>query len=191
MKWLRRSVLALLAACAALMAGVAIDGFIDRVEPCDVAIVPGSKVNPDGSLSPRLRARVDAALALYRQGVVAHIIVSGGTGREGVDEAVAMKHHLVAAQVPESAVLVDSHGDTTLATAINGAAIMRAHGFRSAVVVTQYFHISRMRMALRAQGIDPVHQAHARFFEWRDLYSLPREAVAVVSYAARLAIARL
>ena len=56
------------------------------------------------------------------------------------------------------------------------------HGWRSAVVVTQYFHIARTMLALRQQGITPVTSAHPAFFELRDLYAIPREAVGTVAY---------
>jgi hypothetical protein len=52
-------------------------------------------------------------------------------------------------------------------------------------VVTQYFHISRSRLALRKFGVKDVGKAHARIFEWRDVYSVPREVVAWWVYLLR------
>lgn len=59
---------------------------------------------------------------------------------------------------------------------------MRAQGFRSAVVVTQFFHLTRSRYALRRAGIDTVYTAHANYFEARDAYSLARELAALPVY---------
>jgi len=177
---------ALVLAIALLLVGVAgivLDGLRDDVRISDVGVVLGSKVIPDGTPSDRLRARLDRAAELYRQGMFTRIIVSGGTGVEGFSEARVMADYLAGQQaVPRVAILMDEHGDTTEATARNSAAIMKEHGFRSALVVTQYFHITRSRHALRRAGVEVIHTAHARFFEARDIYSTARELVALPKY---------
>ncbi|MBP7252654.1 MAG: YdcF family protein [Alphaproteobacteria bacterium] len=157
-------------------------GLADTARTSDVAIVLGSKVNPDGSLSPRLQARLDRALALYQQKLVAHLIVSGGYGKEGHDEALVMKQYLLRQGIPEMALIADQHGDNTEATALNSMAIMQQHGWKSAIVVTQYFHIARSVWALRRVGIENVTSAHANYFETRDIYATLREAVACIAY---------
>jgi len=182
----RAPVTLLLAALACVLIGaatVAADGLRDDARPSDVGIVLGSKVMPDGTPSPRLRARLDKAGELYRQGKFKWVIVSGGTGKEGYSEAKVMAAYLADRYaVPRSAILEDEHGDTTADTARNGAAIMQAHGFRSALVVTQYFHITRSRYALQREGVATVRTAHADYFDARDVYSMGRELVALPSY---------
>lgn len=186
MYWFNRVILALMVALACLAGAIAFTGLHDDVQLSDVGIVLGSKVMPDGAPSARLRARLDRAAELYRQGVFKHVIVSGGTGVEGFSEALVMADYLVRRRgVPRLAILVDEHGDDTEATARNSAAVMRAHGFGSALVVTQYFHIARCRYALRHAGIEEVHSAHAYYFEPRDAYSTLRELVALPVYWIR------
>lgn len=173
-------------AIAVLLMGIAaivIDGLRDDVQISDVGVVLGSKVMLDGKPSQRLQARLDRAAELYRQGAFKHVIVSGGTGVEGYSEARVMADYLAQQQaMPRTAILLDEHGDNTGATARNSAALMRAHGFRSALVVTQYFHITRCRLALHHAGIATVRSAHTRYFESRDLYSIARELVALPAY---------
>ncbi|MDY0917724.1 YdcF family protein [Pseudomonas viridiflava] len=167
-----------------LFAGaIVIDGLSDTAKTSDAAIVLGSQVLPDGTPSDRLRARLDRAEELYRQGLVRHIIVSGGTGKEGFSEAAVMADYLVEhGKIAHEAILLDEQGNTTRDTAINGAGIMKGKGFTSAVVVTQYFHITRSQYALKQAGVMQVSTAHARYFEWRDLYSIAREVVALPAY---------
>lgn len=43
-----------------------------RVASCDAIVVLGASVLPDGSLSPILQKRVDAAIDLYFKGVAPH-----------------------------------------------------------------------------------------------------------------------
>jgi vancomycin permeability regulator SanA len=170
------------ALCAAALV---IDGLTDVVGRSDVAIVPGNMVHPGGTPSRRLAARLERARALYAEGSVGAVIVSGGTGAEGYDEAQAMKAWLVKHGVPASVIIEDSAGVTTMATARNSAAIMRTHGMKTAAVATQYFHVPRTVLALRKAGVTVNQTSHARYFEGRDLYSVPREVVGYVSYLAR------
>ncbi len=158
------------------------DGLSDDARRSDVGIVLGSKVELDGRPSARLAARLDKAVELYRAGLFPSVIVSGGLGKEGYDEAATMRDYLVARGVPAAAVIVDAAGVNTEATARNSAALMRQRGMTSALVVTQYFHVTRSKMALRDNGVATVYSAHPRYVEWRDVYSTLREAVAVPVY---------
>jgi uncharacterized SAM-binding protein YcdF (DUF218 family) len=161
------------------------DGLTDDIHAADVAIVPGNTVEKDGRPSARLGARLDQTIALYRQGLFPDVIVSGGVGSEGFDEAEVMKRYLVENGVPEGSVHLDSGGATSHLTARNASRMMREKGWRSALVVTQYFHVPRMRLAMKRSGVTPVFSSHARYFELRDVYSTAREVVGYVSYLLR------
>lgn len=178
----RRVLLAGIAGFALAAALIVASGLRDDARPADVAVVLGTTAFPDGTPSPRLAARLDAAVALYRRRVVRHVIVSGGVGREGVDESAVMKRYLVKKGVPAARIVADSLGLTTGATARNAAVIMRREGWTGAVAVSQYFHVPRCRLALRRAGISPVYTAHARYWEWHDLYSIAREVVGYPAY---------
>jgi len=181
-----RILVVLLIACFALAAGaIVVAGLNDEVAQADVVIVPGNTVAADGTPSPRLKARLDVALNLYREGRARLVFVSGGTGKEGFDEAVAMANYLSKNGIPVEAIVKDSLGVDTGATARNAAAFMRAKGLRTAMVATQYFHVPRMKLALQRQDVEVAGTQHARYFEMRDLYSIPREVIAYASYSAR------
>jgi len=157
-------------------------GMRDEIHEADVAVVLGNTVNPDGLPSRRLAARLDTAVELYYRGLFPNVIVSGGVGREGVDEAVVMRDYLMRRGVPQDKIITDSQGVTTAATAKNVAAIAQEHHWSRVFVVSQYFHIPRCRLALSRAGIDPVYAAHAHYFELRDIYSIFREVVGYVAY---------
>lgn len=185
MRWIIGTVVAggaALTLCAGLIVA---DGLTDEVRPSDVAVVLGSKVNPDGTPSPRLAARLGRALELYRAAVTPRILVSGGTGIEGVPEGTAMKRWLVSKGVPDAAIIVDDQGVDTRATARNATALMRAHDLHSAIVVSQYFHIPRTRLAFAQEGQRGLGSAHPDYFELRDLYAIAREVPGYASYLLR------
>lgn len=161
------------------------DGLTDHVEVADVAVVLGNTVERDGRPSARLQARLDKAVELYKQGWFAHIIVSGGLGQEGYDEAAVMKQYLINQGIPAGQVYVDSEGNNTYLTARNVARIIKEKRWRSVLIISQYFHISRTRLALARFGVSPLYSAHANIFEWRDIYSVAREVIGFYSYTLR------
>jgi vancomycin permeability regulator SanA len=177
---LRRTALLLVAGFVLAAGAVVALGLHDHLARADVIVVPGSTVAPDGTPGPRLQARLDAALAAYRQGWAPTILVSGGTGVEGFDEAASMAGYLRRQGVPASAVVQDPAGLDTEATAVHTAEYLRAHGLATAIVATQYFHVPRTELLLRRQGVRVVGTVHARFIAWRDIYSTSREVAALV-----------
>lgn len=158
------------------------DGLNDEIQQADVAVVLGNTVNPDGNPSPRLQARLDKTVELYQKGLFPNIIVSGGFGVEGFDEAVVMRQYLISHNIPSKAIYLDSQGNTTALTAKNSANLMKQNNWHSAMIISQYFHISRTRLAFSNYGVSPVYSAHANYFELRDLYSLSREVIGYFSY---------
>jgi len=161
------------------------DGLRDDIHPVDVAIVLGNTVESDGRPSDRLRARLDKAVELYRDGLFQHVIVSGGVGVEGFNEAEVMKRYLIGQGVPEGCIIADGEGATTALTARKAAQVMKEQGWQSALVISQYFHISRTRLAVESYGVRPVYGAHADYFELRDVYSIAREVIGYVAYWLR------
>ncbi len=157
-------------------------GMNDHFGNADVALVLGNKVNPDGSPSPRLKARLDTAVDLFNKGYFPRVIVSGGTGMEGVPEGTAMKNYLVSAGIPETVILVDDLGIDTQASAENTVSILRDGQMKSVFVITQYFHIPRSKLALSKLGVSPIFNAHPHYFEARDIYSTVRELPAYLKY---------
>ena len=142
-------------------------GLDSTARPADVAIVFGNQVQPDGTPSPRLVARLETAAKLGRSRLVHTLFVSGGIGREGHDESLVMRDWLVAHGVPDSAIVRDSLGSNSHLTALHAAAWMRAHGVHRANVVTQYFHVARAVLACRRAGIDVVGAKAPRWYEPR------------------------
>ncbi len=163
-------------------AAIAMDGQFDNLHPADLAVVLGSRVNPDGKPSDGLKVRLDHTVELYRQDYCKFILVSGGHGREGFDEAVVMHRYLVNAGVPNAIIFDDNAGTNTWATAKNTALFLRAHDLKSVLIVSEYFHIPRCRLAFAKFGIQPIYWSHAHLWARRNFYSLPREVIAFVGY---------
>lgn len=126
---------------------------VARLPHAQAAIVPGALVEPSGRMSAMLADRVRGAVALYRAGKVDRILVSGDHGRLGYDEPDTMRDAVIAAGVPGRAVFTDYAGFDTWSTMARARRIFRV---RSAIVVTQGFHMARALDLGTAAGVD-VH----------------------------------
>lgn len=178
---LKTIVLGLLLWIAGHLTYVIVDGLTDTGKSADIAVILGNKVNPDGSLSERLMQRVRCGLSLYQAGRVKKLLVSGGFGKEGFYEGDKMKQFLVANGVPPANIVVDNKGNNTLATVDNTLQLRDSLHYKSIIVVSQYFHLTRTKMLFRKRGFDAVSSASPAYFELRDLYALPREFAAYYS----------
>ncbi len=180
---LRLAALILAAWALVHLAAICVDGCDDDDAPADLAVVLGNHVAADGTISGRLGRRLDRALELYRQGKVPTIVVSGGRDPGSPFEAEAMKRYLVERGVPAAAIVEDRGGQNTYLTARFTAEYMQQHGLRSVIAVSQYYHISRSKLALRRFGAPEVRGAHAAMvLEAREPWSLLREIVGYYAY---------
>ncbi|MBB6452740.1 vancomycin permeability regulator SanA [Salirhabdus euzebyi] len=158
------------------------DGFIDELNPVDVAVVLGNKVEKNGEPSARLKARLDKTVDFYNKEYYSNIIVSGGIGEEGFDEAKVMKDYLIENGIPHETIIEDNNGYNTYRTASNARRIADKYRFDSVMVITQYFHITRTELAFKQQGFESISSAHAEIVELRDVYSILREVPAFYKY---------
>lgn len=181
-KKIKQFSLALLICLLFMAAAISTLGLRDQIVVADLAIVPGNTVNPDGKPSDRLRGRLNAALRLYMTQKCKAILVSGGTGEEGHDEAEVMKNYLVERGVPAAAVYTDNQGINTFATARAAATLMHEKKWKSSMLVSQFFHIARFQLAMKKFGVEPVGHVHSTDYEIRDAYSLTREVFAYFEY---------
>ena len=178
--------LAVLAALFSVACGLIVaDGLRDRPGRADVIVVLGSLVRPDGTPTPGLAARLDRGLGAWQAGLAPTIIVSGGRDRSGWNEARVMRRYLLERGVPDSCVVADPRGQNTWLTARNTRAWLDARALRRVLVVSEYYHLPRCRLALARHGLRGAFALHARHVGWLDLYATAREVPALFKYALR------
>ncbi|MES2616829.1 MAG: YdcF family protein [Bacteroidota bacterium] len=161
---------------------IILDGTLSKPQKSDAIVILATKVEEDGKLSPFLESRVMKGLELYKAGMADHIICSGGTGSEGYDEASCMKAFLIRKGVPDSCIISDNIGINTKATAHNVKVIAEQSHYKSFIIVSQYFHLSRCKLAFKKKGLTKYSTASAAYIGWQDPYSLFREFFAYYSY---------
>jgi SanA protein len=120
-------------------------------QPAQAALVLGAQVLPDGRPSAMLEDRVREGVALYQAGRVRKLLLSGDHGRAGYDEVGTMRRRALALGVPPQDVFTDHAGFDTWDSAQRAR---RVFDVRSAVVVTQGFHLPRAVFLARRAGLD-------------------------------------
>ncbi len=164
---------------------ISADGLQDYKGKAGVAVVLGNQVHADGTLSVWLQGRVDKALALYKAGKVEKIFASGGIGVQAdgyYPEGTAMKTYLVAHGVPDSAIVADNAGQNTYLTARNFIAWNANHHYTSVTVVSQFYHITRIKYIFHKLGYATVHSASSDKYSKSDIIATLREVPALYKY---------
>jgi vancomycin permeability regulator SanA len=160
---------------------ITIDGLSDQNKIADVGVILGNKVNSDGTLSNRLKARLECGLQLFQAKRVKKIIVSGGLGKEGFYEGDKMREYLISHKVPDSCIIIDNQGNNSQLTVSNSIELFKTNHFETAIVVSQFYHVSRTKMLFRKARFNEVSSVCPNYFELRDFYSLCREFFAYYS----------
>ena len=114
----------------------------------DALIVLGTPSLPDGSPSPEQRERVLEAVREYRAGVAPVLIMTGGAAHNATVEAHSMKLYAIAQGVPEPAILEEDQAQDTIQNIYFSAAILKAHGWHSAEVISEPYHLPRTALIL-------------------------------------------
>ncbi|MCS6899399.1 MAG: YdcF family protein [Myxococcales bacterium] len=128
-------------------------GLVDQRQPAAVIVVFGAKVHEDGTPSEALAERVATGAKLYHQGYAPTLLVSGGIGREGQNEAAVMKRLAVQQGVPAEAIVEDPGGISTEATLQATRAWLDTHGGGEALMVSHYHHLPRIRLLGHFHGV--------------------------------------
>ncbi len=118
-----------------------------------VAIVFGAAIYGNGRLSAVLQDRMDTAIALYDQGSVQKILVSGDNRFENYDEPGAMIAYALRHGIPEEDIQPDYAGRRTYDTCYRAKEIFEVD---AAILVTQEFHLPRALFLCQNLGIESV-----------------------------------
>ena len=147
-------------AAAATLAGIAVlslriarQSVLDEARPADVILVLGA-AEDRGRPSPVLRARLDHALELYQRKLAPRILTTGGAGGDPIfTEGGVGRSYLMGLGVPSEAIIVETEGESTVHSIALAGEIMRRMGLRSAIVVSDGYHIYRVKRMLESRGL--------------------------------------
>jgi uncharacterized SAM-binding protein YcdF (DUF218 family) len=126
----------------------------DQRRAVDAIVVLGA-AQYNGRPSPVLRARLDHGLRLYNEGYAPRIVVTGGVGRgDTTSEAIVGRHYLLARDVVPTDVVVQPQGRSTQASMTAVAEWLEAEGLHSVILVSDPFHMFRLRLEARRTNLE-------------------------------------
>jgi uncharacterized SAM-binding protein YcdF (DUF218 family) len=162
-RWLLRlGALALLVLAAFLVVTavrIVHEGSLQELHPADAIVVFGA-AEYAGHPSPVLRARLDHAFDLFRQGIAPVVITTGGAASDPrFSEGGVGSNYLKHRGIPERNLIAETQGSDTAQSAVRVAVIMRANGLHSCVAVSDAYHVFRIKRLLEHEGIGPVYVA--------------------------------
>lgn len=151
----------------------------DEARPADVILVLGA-AEYRGRPSPVLKARLDHALDLYNQKLAPRIMTTGGAGGDPVfTEGGVGRSYLTSHGVPDEAVIVETEAESTVQSTAMAGEIMHRMGLHSAIVVSDGYHIYRVKQMLQSSGLEvygsPRKERNPGFFH--DWWNNVRQAV--------------
>jgi uncharacterized SAM-binding protein YcdF (DUF218 family) len=158
--WIEGVLLAALAGFLTLTGiGIAREASLQELHPADAIVVFGA-AEYAGHPSPVLRARLDHAFDLYRQGIAPVVITTGGAASDpSFSEGGVGVDYLKRRGIPERNLIAETQGSDTAQSAMRVAVIMRANGLHSCVAVSDAYHVFRIKRLLQHQGVGPVYVA--------------------------------
>lgn len=166
------------------------ESLIDEAQPADAIIVLGA-AEYRGRPSPVLEARLNHALFLYLKGLAPRVITTGGAGGDPVfTEGSVGRTYLTAHGVPPEAVVVEREGESTAQSVAAVVEIMRRMNLRSAIVVSDGYHIFRVKKMLESSGLKVYGSPRPSLppGEWRARWQDLRQAVGYLLWRAGIAI---
>jgi uncharacterized SAM-binding protein YcdF (DUF218 family) len=120
----------------------------------DAIIVLGYPADSDGNPKPTQLARVTEAVHEYQRGVAPRLILTGGAAHNRFIEAQVMARSAEAEGIPVSAVFLEPEAMDTIENACYASRIMKAHGWRSAEVVSSDYQLPRAGLIFNALAKD-------------------------------------
>jgi uncharacterized SAM-binding protein YcdF (DUF218 family) len=125
---------------------------IDEAKRADIIIVLGAAAYR-GRPSPVLEARLNHGLFLYLQKMAPKIMTTGGSGGDpDFTEGEVGRSYLSRRGVPSEDILVEAQGSSTVHSLAAASAIMARFGLKSCIVVSDGYHIYRVKRMLEKQG---------------------------------------
>jgi uncharacterized SAM-binding protein YcdF (DUF218 family) len=127
----------------------------DEARPAQAIVVLGA-AQYAGRPSPVLRARLDHALGLWKRDLASLLILTGGTGTgDTTSEAAVGRTYAKKRGVPDTLILVENEGRTTSESMKAVAGMLEVRGLHTALLVSDPFHMLRLRILARRFGFTP------------------------------------
>lgn len=128
----------------------------------DAIVVFGAAVWSGGEPSPTLRRRTLHAVDLYKRNLAPLIVLSGGMGKHPPTEAATMARLCHDAGIEGAVLVLEDRSTTTLENAAFSAELLRERGLSRVLVVSDAYHLPRIKLCFRYLGFETRGSAPPR-----------------------------
>jgi len=163
---------------------------VDEARAADIIVVLGA-AEYNGRPSPVLKARLDHAYALYQRGLAPMIFTTGGAGGDPqYTEGQVGRDYLVQRGIASENIVVEGEGDTTVESLLAVSEVMRRMGLRSAILVSDGYHIYRAKRILQHSGMEVYGspRPHTSRGGWRERWLYVRQALGYLLWRLHIAV---
>lgn len=166
---------------------IAIGAETDHVQSADVIVVLGCNPYGESGPSPCMEARGGHAADLYNQHYASNLIATGNPA-----ESSTLRRVLESKGVPSSAIIIENNARNTIQNIANTEPIILEHGWQTAILVTEPFHINRSTLIAHdiwGTGITVYPSPAVNSDNWNNLYiktyTVSRDAVSLMLYQVK------
>jgi uncharacterized SAM-binding protein YcdF (DUF218 family) len=161
---------------------------IDEARPADIIIIMGA-AEYRGRPSPVFRARLDHGLELLRQKLAARVMTTGGAGGDPIfTEGDVGRAYLISKGVPSEAIIVEPEGESTAYSVAAAGEIMRRMNLKSCIVVSDGYHIYRLKKMLEFRGLKVYGSPRASMNQGQQWTLYLRQAVGYLLWEVGITI---
>ncbi|MGI9534951.1 MAG: YdcF family protein [Thermodesulfobacteriota bacterium] len=126
-------------------------------EKVDAIVVLGAS-QWNGKPSPVLKARLDHAYGLYKNGIADYVVLTGGMAKgDKISESKVGKNYLSKKGIPANKILIEEKGMTTKESLKNITGILNENNFNKILFVSHGYHLYRVKKIAKNNNINDIY----------------------------------
>jgi SanA protein len=133
---------------------------INDIEKKPLGLVLGAGISEEGQMSLYLKDRADAAVSLYKAGLIENILISGDNSRSEYNEVEPVKEYLLKEGLFSGDIYLDHAGFDTYDSIIRTRDIFQSQNI---IIITQSFHLPRAVFIASMLGMNVEGYASAGY----------------------------
>jgi len=168
---------------------VVTDAEKDYATHAEVIIVLGCNIIGHDGPSACISARSAHAADLFKQGLAPRIIATGGPVEGTTTESEVLARVLESDGVPQDAIIQENRALNTIQNMSYSRAIMNEHGWNTAILVTEPFHIKRATLIARDDGMSVYPSPAVNSSNWQvfpiRVYNVLKDTLSLMLYQVK------
>lgn len=174
-RWVKIIFITFITIIILIVLDIIITSYRSRGEKSDVIVVLGCNLD-----SFFMNQRIEKTIELYKNNIAQHIIVTG-KGRGEITEGLGMKEKLIELGIPSEYIYVEEKAINTYDNLKFSKDIMDINNFKSAVIVSDSYHLARIKMICRNIKLKATFEGkNCNYYGRYEIFAIIREIPAYI-----------